>query len=118
MGVSYELLFFSSVVLVLALMLSFRADRVVVVISREEPITDEVDEEEFAPSQEPTSPLPFKQRLARYLHCDESELNNPRDVWVSKMAFWSATPLGSRHDPKSARFIRRLLERIRKLVRG
>ncbi len=118
-GVSYELLFLCSVVFAVALLFAFRtADRVVTIISKEGPFTTEAEEEGFAPDQERSSPLPFKQRLARYLHCDVRELDKPRDNWVSKMEFWSAFPLVSRHDPKSVWVIRRLLVRIHKLVHG
>ena len=71
------------------------------------------------PASDPTPPGPLKNRLARFLHCDEDDLDGPRDDRNSKMEFWSDVPLGpKRHKPKSPSFIRRILERIRKLVRG
>ncbi len=64
------------------------------------------------------APPQFRNRLAHFLHCDGNDLDKPGQEQESRMKFWSDVPLGPRHEPKSRWFIRRLLERIRKLVRG
>jgi hypothetical protein len=68
---------------------------------------------------ETTEPLPFRQRLADYLHVPESEVLPPRPRPVSSMPFWSAVPLSRRPVVlKSVEFIRIILERIRATVRS
>lgn len=68
---------------------------------------------------EATEPLPFRQRLADYLHVPESEVLAPRPQPDSTMPFWSAVPLARKPMVlKSVEFIRTILERIRATVRS
>ena len=65
-------------------------------------------------------PKPFTNRLSRFLHCPEEELQEEehRVTFISRMRFWSRVPLDSPHRPKPAWLIREILERIRERVRG
>lgn len=66
----------------------------------------------------PVEPAPFGQRLARFLHCDESELQPSQRRPISTMAFWVARPFRYRVGPKPVWYIRRLLKRIHQQVHG
>ncbi len=65
---------------------------------------------------EPKPPEPFRQRLATFVNCDESEvmLNKP---WHSKMPLLILAPIGPYIGTKSKWFIRFILARIHRLVR-
>ena len=67
------------------------------------------------PELEPQPPAPFRQRLAAYAKCDESEVmvNQPKH---SSMQFRIFAPIGPYVGPKPVWFIRLLLTRIHRLV--
>lgn len=66
---------------------------------------------------ETPEPLPFRQRLADYLHVPESEVLPPRPKPISTMPYWSAVQFtGQPVMLKSVEFIRAILERIRATV--
>jgi hypothetical protein len=67
---------------------------------------------------EPIPPVPFNTRLARFLHCSAETLGSPSARPISRMNFWSAGPFGPRCDPKPSWWIRLVLRRIHRLVRG
>lgn len=62
------------------------------------------------------SSSPFRQRLAKFTHQEEAEVM-VETSYRSKMPFWVAVDFFTRVPPKSARLIRRILERIRQLAR-
>lgn len=84
-----------------------------VIIIREQPVVSSTPEPEAVP------PPPYSERLARFLSRDVNDFDAARGTkQPSQMEFWTAGPIGPRHDPKPAWFIRMILERIHRLVRG
>lgn len=62
-----------------------------------------------------TPSRPFKSRLADYTHQSESEVMTHTE-YQSRMPFWMAVDYLTNVPPRSAKAIRRVLERIRSLV--
>ncbi len=87
----------------------------IVVIHRgpgQSPARNEAGREE--PEQRLT---PFPRRLASFLHCEEKDLGAQVER-ESRMKFWCRARILGYIGPKSARYIRFLLQRIRRLVHG
>ena len=66
---------------------------------------------------EPVPPNPFRQRLAEFVQCDESEVMRSQ-AKQSKMSLQISTPIGPYVGPKSTGMIRRILTRIIWAVRA
>ena len=64
----------------------------------------------------PHAPADFRQRLAQYLDCNETDLVNHRPAAKSSMTFWAASKSFDGLAPKSSRYIRFILRQIRRLV--
>ncbi len=62
-------------------------------------------------------PTPFADRLGRFVDDQVQRRTTTEPPKTSRMKFWLNTPL-ERHPPKSISLIRRLLQRIRRLVHG
>lgn len=63
-------------------------------------------------------PLPIERRLSRFLNINEDEIGADRCSFRSRTPFWSRVSFTSRVGPKSLKYIRIILERIRRTIRG
>ena len=73
--------------------------------------------DEFMHSRNSVGQTTSGQRLAQYLHCEESDLGK-EEAPRSSMTFWSLFTFGTYCGPKPSSYIRRLLQRIHYLVHG
>ncbi len=116
-GFNLAVVFLAFVLVTVVILLVFPGRHVVIVIPRKESIqqlsTDHADR--LPPT---TPPAPFRDRLAQFLQCNENDLDHTGVDRTSKMKFWSAVPIGPRHNPKPVWLIRMILRRIHHLVHG